>query len=304
MNSLAYFNSRRTSHFLPRTITSTHHLSTHLIYTYILQTSTFVTSSDSFPHPALRLDTIGKSHWAHVLNFSICITITSSVQIIPSKASTNGSQASVVIMSANNHNPMASSPPSSEGATYHDTPATVVSTYSGSGSSDKEKGKGKAKVKPGALTIKPIPMNDPFLAAPLAAVGTLRTPTSAFSPLAPEFTPKPDQDDIDAFKARLEQQRIVAGVNRNQGSYGAGMSAHGVPQAQAYLAPTMVTLSVSSTQTKADLHPGTPDRSTRYHWSRYAWSWYGQWRQSLQHRTSRSSQWSWQTSHHRCLQHG
>ena len=207
-------------------------------------------------------------------------------------------------MSANNHNPMASSPPSSEGATYHDTPATVVSTYSGSGSSDKEKGKGKAKAKPGALTIKPIPMNDPFLAAPSAAVGTLRTPTSAFSPMAPEFTPRPDYDAIDAAKARLEQERVLAGMIRNQGSYGAGRSAHGAPQAQAYLAPTMVRVSVSSTATKADLTPGTPDRSTRYHWPRSAWSWYGQRRESFQHRTSRSSQQSWQTSHHRCLQHG
>ena len=202
-------------------------------------------------------------------------------------------------MSANNHNPMASSPPSSEGATYHDTPATVVSTYSGSGSSDKEKGKGKAKVKPGALTIKPIPMNDPFLAAPLAAVGTLRTPTSAISPLAPEFTPRADHDAIDAAKAGLEQQRVLAGMYRNQGSYGAGISAHGAPQSQAYLAPTVVRLSVPFTSIKADLTTGTSDRSTRYHWPRYAWSRYGQRRQSLQHRTSRSSQQSWQTAHHR-----
>ena len=207
-------------------------------------------------------------------------------------------------MSANNHNPMASSPPSSEGATYHDTPATGISTYSGSGSSDKNKGKGKAKAKPGALTIKPVPMNDPFLAAPLAAEGTQRTPTSAFSPLAPEFTPRPEQDAIDAAKACLEQQRVLAGMKRSQDSYGAGMSAHGTPQVLAYSTSTMVILSVSSPPIKADLTPGTPDRSTRYHWSSYAWSWYSQQRQSLQHCTSRSSQQSWQTSYHRCLQHG
>lgn len=40
---------------------------------------------------------------------------------------------------------MMSSPPSSEGATFHDTPSTIVTTYSGSGSNDGSKSKLKLK---------------------------------------------------------------------------------------------------------------------------------------------------------------